>query len=218
MKNLKPMSKKNHWRSFLTFPTFFLLLLGAFPVKAKIATDFDPTLDFSKFKTFAYIGGTEKLLRMQLNPDQLTNQIHRAVARELTSKGLREVQPEDHPDLVVRYWIETQSEAGVGYGASWGIYGTYWTGHWSVQYVSMHTHTANEGTIGIEMIDAKTKGLAWRMYATEKIYHTDPDKIWKVVDKSIKKAYKDYQPSPDAIAAKKRQWAKEDAQKNSTQP
>ena len=182
---------------------FLFLLLATLPTPAKVATDFDPTLNFSRYKTFAYLGGTEMLLRMQLNPDQLNNQIHRSVARELTAKGLREVQPESHPDLVVRYWIETQSVAGVGYGASWSIYGTYWTGHWSVQYISMHTNTPNEGTIGIELIDANTKGLAWRMYATQKIIHIDSDKIWKSVDSSIKKGFKAYQPSPEAIAAKK---------------
>ncbi len=40
---------------------FFLLLaavlLFAHPAVAKIAIDFDPNLDFSKFKTFAFIGG-----------------------------------------------------------------------------------------------------------------------------------------------------------------
>jgi hypothetical protein len=35
-----------------------------------------------------------------LNPNQLNNQIHRAVTRELTAKGLREVKPEENPDLV----------------------------------------------------------------------------------------------------------------------
>jgi hypothetical protein len=137
------MSQKT---KILSLVAFLFLLLIAPPTNAKVATDFDPTLDFSNYKTFAYLGGTEKLLRMQLSPDQLNNQIHRSVVRELTAKGLREVQSESHPDLVVRYWIETQSESGVGYDASWGIYGTYWTGHWSVQYISMHTHTANEGT------------------------------------------------------------------------
>ena len=72
-----------------------LLLLMAFPASAKLATDFNPNLDFSKYKTFAYIGGVESLVMLQLNPDLLNNRIHRAVVRELTAKGLREVQPEE---------------------------------------------------------------------------------------------------------------------------
>jgi hypothetical protein len=55
-------------------------------------------------QTLAFIGGVEQLVRLQLNPNQLNNQIHRAVTRELTAKGLREVKPEENPDLVVRYW------------------------------------------------------------------------------------------------------------------
>ena len=49
-----------------------LSLLMAFPSSAKIATDFDPNLDFSKFKTFCFIGGVEQLVRMQLNPTNST--------------------------------------------------------------------------------------------------------------------------------------------------
>jgi hypothetical protein len=218
VKLIKPLFRKDRRKFLLALTGLLILLLGSSPVTAKVAIDFDPNLDFSKYKTFAYIGGQEQLLRLQLNADQLNNQIHRAVVRELTNKGLREVQLEENPDLVVRYWIETKNDVGVGYGASWATYGTYWTGHWTVQYTSMHTHTTNQGTIGIELIDAHVRTLAWRMFATEKIYHTDPGKIWKVADDSIKNGFKGYQPSAKAIEEKKEQWAKEDAAKKSSQP
>lgn len=212
--------ESENYRWILLFPLLGLLLslLYALPAAAKVATDFDPNLDFAKYKTFAYIGGQEQLQRLQLNPDQLSNQIHRSIVRELTNKGLREVQPAESPDLVVRYWIETQNQVGVGYGASWGIWGSYWTGHWSVQYVSMETHSINEGILGIELIDARIRSLAWRMFATEKVYHTEPAKILKVVDKSIKKGFQGYQPSAQDIASKKEQWAREDAEKKTSQP
>jgi len=215
MKRIKPLSGRNR-RSLLLL--LAVLLLSALPASGKIAIDFDPNLDFAKYKTFVYIGGIEQLQRLQVNPDQLKNQIHRSIVRELTSKGLREVQSVEDADLVVRYFIETSREVGVGFGVSWSTWGTYWTGHWSVQYVSMDTHSTTEGILGIELIDTKTRSLAWRMFATEKVYHTDPAKIWKVADKSMKKGFKDYQPSVQDIAAKKEQWAKEDAAKKSSQP
>jgi hypothetical protein len=218
VKRIRLESENYRWRFLLPLPVLLLFLLYGLPVAAKVAIDFDPNLDFAKYKTFAYIGGIEQLQRLQVNPDQLKNQIHRSIVRELTSKGLREVQSVEDPDLVVRYWIETNREVGVGYGVSWGTYGTYWTGHWSVQYISMDTHSTTEGILGIELIDAKTSSLAWRMFATEKIYHTDRAKIWKVADKSITKGFKGYQPSAQDIAAKKEQWAKEDAAKKSSQP
>ena len=102
-------------RKLLLLLSGMLSLLMAFSASAKIATDFDPNLDFSKFKTFAFIGGVEQLVRMQVNPDQLNNQIHRAVTRELTSKGFHEVTPEEDPDLVIRYFVESQKGVNVGH-------------------------------------------------------------------------------------------------------
>jgi len=111
------------------------LLLSTHPVVAKLAVDFNPNLDFSKFKTFAYIGGVEQLVRMQLNPDQLNNQIHRAVTRELTAKGLREVKPEESPDLVVRYWVNSEKDFNVAANTNWGVYGPYYGYHWGLSTI-----------------------------------------------------------------------------------
>ena len=77
----------SHRAKIFSLVAFLLFLFATLPTPAKVATDFDPTLNFSRYKTFAYLGGTEMLLRMQLNPDQLNNQIHRSVTRELTGKG-----------------------------------------------------------------------------------------------------------------------------------
>lgn len=194
------------------------LLLSALPGAAKIAIDFNPNLDFSKFKTFAFIGGVEQLVRMQLNPDQLNNQIHRAVTRELTARALREVKPEENPDLVVRYWVNSQKDVSAAASTNWGVYGPYYGYHWGFMYYSMDTFTTHQGTLGIELIDDKARDLAWRMFASVKIIHTDPDKIWKTADSNIKNAFKRYPPSPKDIEAKKKQWAKEDAAKKSSQP
>ena len=68
------------------------------------------------------------------------------------------------------------------------------------------------------MINAKVPDLAWRMLATEKIIHSDPNKIWKTADGNIKNAFKGYPPSPKAIEAKKKEWAKEDAEKKTSPP
>ena len=78
--------------------------------------------------------------------------------------------------------------------------------------VASHTH---QGTFSIELIDASSHDLAWRMFASVKILHTDPDKIWKTADQNIKNAFKRYPPSPKDIEAKKKQWAKEDTLKPS---
>ena len=104
------------------------------PASAKVVVDFDPAVDFSKFKTFAYIGGVDSLVSMQINPDLIKNRVHRAVARELVKKGLREVQPEENPDLVVRYWANSQSHATIAVNTNWGPYGPFIDYYWGFWY------------------------------------------------------------------------------------
>jgi Domain of unknown function (DUF4136) len=212
------MSKNGRWIPSLLLCGWSLVLLSARPAAAKVAIDFEPHVDFSKFKTFAYIGGVENLDRMQLNPDLLNNRIHRSVTRELTNKGLREVTPEETPDLVVRYWVNTQTDANVSTSANWGVYGPYYGYHWGAVYNTMSASATRQGTLAIELIDARTRNLAWRMLASAKLIHTEPDKIWKTADDNIKNAFSDYPPSPKAIEAKKKEWDKEDTAKKSAQP
>jgi hypothetical protein len=213
MNHVRVGNRQNRSRLFFSSIGLLLLLSCAVATHAKMATDFNPNVDFSSYKTFAYIGGVESLVRLQLNPDLLNDRIHRAVARELTAKGLREVQPEANPDLVVRYWVEAESDAHLTGTAHWGMYGSYYYGYWTVMYTTMSTPVTHEGLLGVEMIDAKSKDLAWRLYVSEKIIHNDPDKIWKTADKNIVKAYKSYPPSAEAIKEKKAEWAKQDAAK-----
>ena len=205
-------------RSCLKIAGLLFVLVCGTAANAKMAIDFNPNLDFSKYKTFAYIGGVESLVRMQLNPELLNNRIHRAVVRELTAKGLHEVQPEENPDLVVRYWVEAESNAQVTATAHWGVWGSYYYGYWTVMYTTMSTPVTHKGLLGIELIDAKARDLAWRLFVSEKIIHNDPDKIWKTADSNIKKAFKSYPPTGKAIEGKKAEWLKMDAAKKSAQP
>jgi len=211
-------SGNDRLRLFLPLTGLLFVLLWAMATNAKMATDFNPNLDFSKYKTFAYTGGVESLVRMQLNPELLNNRIHRAVMRELTARGLREVQPEENPDLVVRYWVEAESNAQVTGTAHWGVYGSYYYGYWTVMYTTMSTPVTHKGLLGIELIDAKARDLAWRLFVSEKIIHNDPDKIWKTAEKNIIKAFKNYPPTAEAIEEKKAEWAKIEAAKKPGQP
>jgi len=218
MNQVRVESGKDRLRLLLPLTGLLFVLLWAMAASAKMATDFNPDLDFTKYKTFAYIGGVESLVTMQLNPEMLNNRIHRAVVRELTAKGLREVQPEENPDLVVRYWVEAESNAQLTATAHWGMYGSYYYGYWTVMYTTMSTPVTHEGLLGIEMIDAKARDLAWRLFVSEKIIHNDPDKIWKTADANIIKGFKSYPPTAGAIEKKKAERAKIDAAKKSAQP
>jgi hypothetical protein len=104
-------------------PVIFFCLVAMLlaPVaRAKMNVDFNPDLDFSKYKTFAYIGGVEHLVMLQLNPNEIRDNVHEAVARELTKRGLKEVGRDANPDLVVRYFANTESQVNFAATGDWG--------------------------------------------------------------------------------------------------
>ena len=187
------------------FGAILVVLLATLPLRAKTTLDFDPSLDFSKYKTFAFIGGVENLVMMQLNPDLIRNRIHRSATRELTKKGLREVQPGENPDLVVRYWANSTQQVNVAVLGNWGPYGPYIGSYWGWVYNDVTASSAREGSLILDLIDPKTKNLAWRLYLIRKI--TNPDKDWKKADDEITKAFESYPPSEKEKEEKKKERA-----------
>jgi hypothetical protein len=186
--------------------SLLLLALMLAPLAvAKMSIDFDPNLDFSKFKTFAYIGGKNTLDIQQLNPDRISNDVHAGVAKALTERGLKEVKPEENPDLVVRYWANSQSQVvspGVG---SWDQYGGLLAGYWAYTYDLMKAETSLDATLVIDLIDVRRKDLAWRVYLEQKI--VDDDSIWGKVLGQISKGFEKYPPSKKEIAEKQKERA-----------
>jgi hypothetical protein len=189
----------------LARPASLLLLLLWFslPVAAKVVVDFDPAVDFSRFKTFAYIGGVDSLVSMQINPDLIKNRVHRALTRELVKKGLREVQPEENPDLVVRYWANSQSHATTAVNSNWGPYGPFIDYYWGFWYTSVTAMSTRTGSLQIDLIDPHKKSLDWRLYIIEKI--TNSEKIWKQADKQVVKGFKSFPPSAKEVQAKQKE-------------
>lgn len=183
--------------------------LGAFflalPVQAKVVLDFDPNLDFSRYKTYAFIGGIENLVAIQLNPELIENRMHHTVSRELDKRGLREVKPGENPDLVVRYWANAFTHLDVAVAGNWGLYSAYVGGAWSFLFESVSAASKKEGALIIDLIDPRTKSLAWRLYLIRKL--TNPDKEWKRADEEISKGFEGYPPSDKAKEEKKTERA-----------
>ena len=190
---------------FLPFLGTLLVLLAALPLSARTTVDFDPNLDFSKYKTFAFLGGVENLLMLQLNPDLIYDRVHQAVTRDLTKKGLREVQPGQNPDLVVRYWANSSQQVNVATMGNWGPYGAYVGSYWGWVYNDVSASSAKEGSLIVDLIDRKSKNLAWRLYLIRKI--SNPDKDWKKADEEITKAFDSYPPSDKEKEEKKKERA-----------
>ncbi len=172
---------------------------------AKSKVDFDPTLDFSKFKTFAYIGGTQMLEFRPLNPNRIKNDVHSEVAKALVARGLTEVQPDQQPDLVVRYSANSQSKIVTGGLGAWDQLGGFEAYYWAYTFDMMQAESSLDGMLVVDLIDLKRKDLAWRLYIVDKI--VDEDSIWGRVLAEIPKGFNSYPPSPKQIEEKKKERA-----------
>jgi Domain of unknown function (DUF4136) len=186
--------------------TLFLLILILAPLAmARMNFDFDPTLDFSQFKTFAYIGGVNTLEFRQLDPNLIGNQVHAGVSKALTQRGLKEVRADQQPDLVVRYMANSQSKLVSAAVGDWVQFGPYISDYWAYTYDLMSAETSLDASLIIDLIDLKRKDLAWRLYLDQKI--TNDDTIWPKVIGQISKGFESYPPSPKQIAEKRKERA-----------
>jgi len=186
------MLGRNHpW----TLTSLFAVALVVLPALAlaKSSIDLNPNLDFSRYKTFAFIGGVEHLAMQQVNPHQLRDAVHDSVARALTQRGLKEVSKDQNPDLVVRYLAESNSQVNYAGQDDWGGYDTFTVDWWSTSYTLWYTSTTREGALMIDLIDVKRRDLAWRLFLQQKILNVD--KLPEQLDKEIAKGFESYPPT-----------------------
>jgi hypothetical protein len=141
----------------------------------------------------------------QLNPDYITDKVHAGVSQSLTQRGLKEVKPDQQPDLVVRYWANSQSSIVSPSAGTWGQFGQYVSDYWAYTYDLMKSESALDASLVIDLIDAKRKDLAWRLYLEQKI--VDEDSIWKKVLGEISKGFESYPPSKKEIEEKRKERA-----------
>ncbi len=184
---------------------FLLTVILAPLAMARINVDFDPGLDFSKYKTFAYIGGVNKLEFRQLDLNLISNQVHADVSQALIQFGLKEVKPDQQPDLVVRYIATSQSKLVSAAVGDWGPFGPLIGDYWAYTYDLMSAESSLDASLIIDLIDLKRKDLAWRLYLDQKI--TDDDTIWPKVLGQISKGFERFPPSQKEIEKKRKERA-----------
>ena len=162
-----------------------LLVLGLLAAQGaraqKITMEFDQSIDFSKYKTFAIREGQLSSGNPALNSPLVKKQIEADIQNDLTAKGLTLVTS-GPSDLNVRYTFgaarKTEIEA---YPAGWYGLGTRYV---RVPYA--------EGTLVIDLRDPTTRSLVWRAIAAEE--KSDATKIQGKLDDMVKKSIDKYPP------------------------
>lgn len=121
----------------------------------KVATDYDETVNFDQYDTFAFFKpGIDKAEISDLDKKRIL----RAIERELINEGLTK---SENPDLLVSIFTKTQENINIytrnyGYGYGWGWHPWYWGSGYNT------INSTTEGTLYIDLIDAGEKELVWQ--------------------------------------------------------
>lgn len=147
------------------------LLLAACASKPSIKSDYDPTVDFSQFKTFNFY----KPMGIE-NPNysSLMGQMFRqSITQQMEQRGYT---LSDNPDLLMNVSAQMEDKTRVTtyndpmyggyYGYRRGFYDPWMGyGYGSTTQVSQYT----EGTVNIDMVDAKAKRMVWEGIAVGRV-------------------------------------------------
>jgi len=144
----------------------------------KVTTEFDDTVDFGKFKTFAVRDGQMNSAAPALNSDLTKKRITTAIERGMTARGLTKT---DGPsDLNVFFTL----------GSSGVLKSEVVPGRRGGARVVRLPGT--EGTLVIGLRDPATRSLVWRGIASED--KAEPVDILKKLDDMVRKIVDKYPP------------------------
>ena len=173
-----------------------LLLLTAVSVQAQVRVDYNKSIDFSKYKTFRFEPGKviRKLGVRDTNTTFLDQYIDDAVTKDLISKGLSPTNGK--AALVITYLAGAREKEEVqnymmnpGFYPYSGFYG--YGGWWGPQWNNFWVHRYEEGTVIIDVYDAKQAQLVWRAYAVSSISKFNEKKF---IGKEVHKSFKHFPP------------------------
>lgn len=169
-------------------PILLLFVLGSC-CSVRVAADYDKNVDFGSFKTYAfYKNGIDKVEISDLDKKRILRSIDEVMAAKGFTKS-------ESPDLLINIFTKAREQVSVnqfnsGWGYGWGFgWNPYlWGGQTTVS-------TSTEGTLYIDLIDAKKKEMIWQGegvgYLTQ-----NTDKKDEVIKNFVAKILEQYPPQP----------------------
>ena len=161
----------------------FLVALGTAAAQ-QVKTDFDHQANFSRYKTYSW---------QEIKPaDSLWDaRIKDAVDAQLAAKGWTQVESGGDVAIVAIKTTQTQRTLQTfydGFGGGWR-----WRGFGGMGESTTTEQDYKEGTLVVDLYDAKTKQLVWRGSAEDTV-SDKAEKNEKNLDKGVAKMFKDFPP------------------------
>jgi hypothetical protein len=136
-----------------------------------VDTDYDPDYKLSLTSSYAWMEAAPRAAERDpvVENDLLARRVQRAVDAELAAQGLQRVDADQNPELLVTYHAGETEKMDIdttdrfygyyGYYPCWHCWGPGPYGPWGGDvWVRYYT----EGSLVIDVVDAKTRKLVWR--------------------------------------------------------
>lgn len=191
----------------LSLLLFFIFASGC--MQMSIYSDRDKTINFKKYKTFAWLPHVHTYLKKgnTIDNDSVENKLINYVNNELMNRGMR--LDTTHPDVVMDFDIMTEKVVrqiqspgyfnsnyyfyGGGYGSrGWNSYNNnIWS--YNLGYRTQNI-VYREGTLTIDMVEHSSKKLIWKGYALGEV--ADIESFKNELPDGIRKMFRKYPIKP----------------------
>jgi len=170
----------------LSLVVFGLALLAAGCSSTPVKLDYDPEIDFNRYKTFDWLDDRPDVpenveLAMSQYP-MFDRHLRGAVSGELIAKGLAEDQVD--PDVLVAYHVGAEDKIDV---SGWGYRYSDPNAVWGR---GIDVYPYRKGTLVFDVIDAKTMHLVWRASARRVIEENpNPAETGRRIDDAVEQMF-----------------------------
>lgn len=185
------MRRRGIWLGVAFSATLFLLTVATAWAQ-KVEIGYDKSTDFSQFKTYSWIPRTAPAT----NP-LLATLIDNDIEYQLNQKGLRKV--DSNPDLLVKCYGGADDVQGgfaaedPGYTATGGA-PMPGANMWGGSLPPTSVPQVMQGSITVDLVDARQKHLVWRATAKSKMDYEKRSKLLDQANKAVSEIFKKYPP------------------------
>ena len=168
----------------LSLGVALIVVIGTAAFAQNVKTDYAKGTDFAQYKTFMWI--KEPQTTNPLTKQRVIDDVNAALA----AKGLTLVT--SGADLCIAAHAATKQERTLntfynGFGGGWR-----WGGGFGSATTTVNTY--EEGTLIVDLFDAKTQEAVWRGTATQDV-SSNPEKQSKNIDKAVQKLFSKFPPA-----------------------
>jgi hypothetical protein len=161
----------------------------------------DDTVNFSNYKTYAWVNSSESESEQDQKPVSLTEQrVRKAVNAELLKQGWREVK--NRPDVLLSYDVlverSVKEDNNPVYTRPYTryVFNPYTRRYVPIFYPSQFLgydygqREIREGTVTISMVDSKTNNTVWQGWTTDEV--NSKNLTAKEIESSVKSIFRKF--------------------------